>query len=298
VAAHSSSTDTDGDGRTDAAEYVDGTDPNDGNYDSWAIPYFEKFASGANGQALATTFSAFTWLAGTATITDTHLTAMSDNLGIALSAGGLKVGVTNSAGSNVFCQVYVKPVACVEIPSNAVTTAEAAAVCVVTNRLYVYNDTGWAPTSIFGPHLTNGTTWIGLAAHLVYDGSGGGTWDLYYTDDNEFSSEMTKVNTDPYLFNTSYGGAGLFTELIMKTESTVVTHVDAVAVSLSSRPTHTDYTNLVIFERSGGAESVAAKPPYHYATSLIATNVGATDLGRDLSIGLFENDEINDFLEN
>ncbi|NQU41412.1 MAG: hypothetical protein HQ523_15805 [Lentisphaerae bacterium] len=289
--AHLPGTDTDGDGRSDAGEYQDGTDPNDANSVSWVIPYFEKFAAGANGQALDTTFNAFTELAGTATITDTHLTAMSDERGIALSAGGLSVVVSNAAGTNVFCQVYVKPVACPEIPAGVVTD-QAAAICVVSNVLYVYNDTNWEATTISGAQLTNGT-WIGLAAHLVYNGvNGQGTWDLYYTADDVFVSQMTKVNAAPYLFNDGYVGDGIFSELVITNESSVTTHVDAVAVSLSYSPTHTDYTNLVIFERVAGDNTVAARPPYNYANPKISDGGGLTALGDDLSIGLFPGDSV------
>jgi FlaG/FlaF family flagellin (archaellin) len=44
VASHYPDTDTDGDGRSDGEEFVDGTDPTDKNDKSWVIPYFEKFA--------------------------------------------------------------------------------------------------------------------------------------------------------------------------------------------------------------------------------------------------------------
>ncbi len=287
IASHYSSTDTDGDGRTDGEEYLDGTDPTDSNDKSWVIPYFEKFAGVASVPTNITdSYRAFTKLAGNATVTDTSLSAMGDSRGIALSSGGISVVVSNTAATNVFCQVYVQPVPCTEIPTTIVDD-EAAAICVVTNTLYVWNDTAWEATSISGSQLTNGT-WIGLAAHLDYNAQ---KWDLYYSADNTFVTDMTKVNTAPLDFNNGYSGSGKFTELIITNESSVTAHVDAVAVSLSYSPTHTNYTNLVIFERAEGEDQILAMPPYTYANQKIIDG-GTTRFGQDLSIGLFPGDEI------
>jgi hypothetical protein len=176
---------------------------------------------------------------------------------------------------------------------------EAAAICFTTNAsgdgiMHAWDDTNWvnvATNALF----VDSSTWIGLAAHLVYDGGGEGSWDLYYTTSNQFVSAMTKVGSGPFSFNDGYDGPNEFRELVITNESSVTTYVDAVAVSLSYSPTHTDYTNLVIFERVAGEDTVAAMPPYSYANSQILTGVPPTDmtpLGYDMSIGLFPGDEL------
>jgi hypothetical protein len=211
---------------------------------------------------------------------------MSDNRGIALSAGGLQVVVTNANATNVFCQVYVKPVACPETPDSAISD-EAAAICVVSNVLYAYSDTNWVDTGITNNSLTNGT-WVGLAAHLDYNAE---RWDLFYTIGPNFSNEMTRVNDGSYLFNDSHSGS-TFQELIITNESSVTTHVDAVAVSLSYSPTDVNaHTNLAIFERVAGEDQVLAIPPVTYAAHRVF-DFGQTRFGKDLSIGLFAGDEV------
>jgi len=293
VATHYGSTDSDNDGRTDVEEHQDGTDPTESGDKSWVIPYFEKFAGVASVPTEVTTsYRAFTKLAGTATVTDTAVGAMSDDRGIALSAGGLQVVVTNANATNVFCQVYVKPVPCPEAPSNAITD-EAAAICVVDNVLYAYSGGGWVDAGVTNDNLTNGT-WVGLAAHLNYNDK---KWDLYYSINDNFVTRMTRVNDNSYDFRTGFSGTE-FQSLTITNESSVTTHVDAVAVSLSYAETEINaHTNLAIFERMAGRSESSAPPPYDYGSDadwmlLNGAETANTALGQDMTIGLFTDDEV------
>lgn len=295
VADHSPGTDTDGDGRTDSQEYQDGTDPNDGSDASWVIPYFEQFTFGSVGE-LDAPYQALTELVdGVAIQNSEYIGAMSgasgDGRGISLAGGGISVVVSNITGTatNIFCQVYVQPVACPEVPSNAVSD-EAAAICVVSNTLYVYSGQEWTKTTpeLTDDNLTNGT-WVGLAAHLDYNAD---QWDLYYTFSGNLENSMQKLNASPMAFGSN---STAFTELIITNESSVATYVDAIAVSYSHEPTDGAYTNLAIFERLGGQAQITEVPPYNYDVMKLFDDGGTdlpTEMAYDLALGLSENDTV------
>ncbi len=285
--------DADGDGRNNYQEYNEETDPNDASDASWFIPYYEKFVDATLGD-LTGEWHAITNLGGNVSFTNGTYLVMADKKAIQLSGGGMQLSVDSTDGTNVFCQVYVKPVVCPAEPSDTVVGNASAAICVLDtvdgkSNLMVYTENGWTNCDVIPTVPTN--TWLGLAVHLDYATS---NWDLYVSTNGNFVTHMTKANAEPLTFGVD-ADSTYFQSMIITNESPSTTYVDAVAVSLSYHPTSNEYANLLIAERLANESQSAALPPYDYANLVGGDEFSDTlfgELGRDLSIGLADGDQL------
>ena len=285
--------DPDGDGRSNSQEWDDGTNPMDGNSAAWTVPYYERFAQATLG-ALTNTWHSISKLgAGQVQFVTNALTIMADSKAMMVSSGGLTLAINDTTATNVFCQLYVKPVTCATDP-DGVVDREAAAICVLdraTSNLRVYAGSGWTNTTRIPTVPTN--QWLGLAVHMDYTKT---NWDLYVSTNGNFALHMEKANPSPLPFNTNCTST-FFTALIITNESSATAYVDAVAISLSYTNCQSVFTNLAIFERLAGEEQPTSIPPYAYASADANLGPGA-QLGRDLSIGLMQSDKLRIFTTN
>ena len=284
------SADPDGDDRNNSQEENDGTDPTDGTDASWAIPYYEKFAEAALGNFTGE-WHALTNLTGVGAVkvTGTETVIAASPNAMEVSAGALELSLDDNTASNVFVQLYIKPVVCPALPSSNVVDDATAAICVLDvgapeTNLYVWSDTNWVACDTISIVPTNGT-WIGLASHVNYNES---KWDLYVSTTGNFATHMDKAHSTKLDFNV-HGAYTYFNSLIVSNESPSTALVDCVAVSLSYTNCIDSYTNLAIFERLEGKDTATTIPPYLYSAAQDGLD---SQLGWDMSIGLVHGDQI------
>ena len=270
--------DADSDGRTSQQEYNDGTNPTvPNNYTTWDLPYVEFFEDQSAGA------SVHGWRglwanALSAVFQDTSAAEGSQGMGISSGEVALTISDANTDGSNVWCQIYMKPVLYSGTPDSSLAGTNAAAFCVTTDGdLLAYSSTTW---SNCGTVATN--QWLGFAVHLDYANS---NWDLYASAAAYYSPGrlFTKMNDTPLGFNNASPAKAEFAQMVITNGSTDSTYVDAMAVSLAIRKCDATLTNLVAVDRIANASSMCGVPPYDYADkSLNAGTTLSLDLSRNL----------------
>jgi len=266
-----------GDGRSNQEEYDDGTDPTDATDYAWNLPYYETFDNASPG-AVSPTYG---WhglkpSAGSGMIIESAVIQGSQ----AFSVTGVVTLTINEANTtNVWCQVYVKPAMCRDIPDGL--TNESAGFFVSTSQqVYAYHETNW----IVGTGVANvpSNEWLGFAMHLDYVGS---NWDLFVST-GAYGAVMQKVNTTAMKFNED-GTYGSLQAIVVDSE--LEGHVDAVALTKGHTAVNVaGQTNLRIVVRLEGEEVDIGMPPYDYADTedtLDATDAIAKDLAMAINTG-------------
>ena len=257
---------------------------------SGAVPYYENL-SGVTSSGPLVTYSNITKLAGTVQFDNSvYDLGMADGTVLKLENEGssLEVDVGAIGDSNVFCQLYVKPVAFNSEPG-APPDGEATGLYVLdqtTNNLFAYTAGGWTNLDVIKTVPLD--TWLGFAVHLDYDNS---KFDVYVTTNGVYTTLMTKANSEPLDMSSSH--QGYFSKLTVTNSASGTGCVDVVAVSPSFTDCVAANTNLLIAERMAGMQQLATRPPYAYsgASNLLAD----AQIGNDLSIGLRDNDQIKLF---
>ena len=270
--------DADSDGRASQDEYADGTDPTvANNYTWWDLPYLEFF----EGQPAGTDVHEWHGLSANALSAEFQATSAAEgSQGMGISSGEVTLTIqdANTDGSNVWCQVYLKPVLYSGTPDSSLAGTNAAAFCVTTDGdVLAYSSTSW---SNVGSVATN--QWLGFAAHLDYANS---NWDLYVSTNAVYYSPgrlFTKMNDTPLGFNNSSPAKAEFAQMAITNGSTTATYVDALAVSLGITNCASTLTNVAAMDRLANQTFICGTPPYDYSdTSLTA--------GNDLSLALSRN---------
>ncbi len=275
--------DADDDGRSNAEEYnitPDSSDPTSADNSDQSIPYREDFEN-------ATLGSSYTNSSGWHAIANTGIMkVVSDTFelqqAMSLSNGFMSVGLSGTNGTNVWIQIYMKPV----VPENAavpVIGAAAVATFYVASGGVLRASSG----GVFSNCAENipADTWLGFVTHLDYTTE---TWDLYVATNGVFGENLVRANDTPLDFSKS---SSHLTNVIIELFADETMYVDVLAVSLAHTNIVPAYSNVVAYDRLVGEARTASMPPYTFASNTVASTP-AGDLGEYLLWGMTTNDEL------
>jgi len=217
---------------------------------------------------------------------DTTAAEGSQGMGVSSGQVALTISDADTDGSNVWCQVYMKPILYSGMPDSDLAGTNAAAFCVTTDGdLLAYSSNAW--TNV-GSVPTN--QWLGFAVHLDYANS---NWDIYVFSNASYYKQgrlFTKMNDTPMGFNTNSPAKSEFVQMVVTNGSTDSTYLDALAVSLGVSNCAATLMNVVGVDRLANQTFMSGTPPYDYGDQSLTA-------GKELSLALSRNlDGTNDTL--
>lgn len=285
VAAILGSGDPDDDGRSNAEEYFLGSNPLVANQTPQTLPYREGFESSPTGVVSASSWHGAT-NSGLVMVQNSHY--IEGGQGIYLSNGLINITFASGDATNVWVQIYSKPVFASSDASPSVASNEVGAYYVASSGvLRAYSGSAWSNLNAVIP----GNKWIGFATHLDYDAK---KWDLYVSTNGVYGDVMVRANKYGAMdFNTAAtSSATCLTNFIIELAAETNMYLDVVAASYGYTNLVTTYSNVVAYDRIVGQSVAAAMPPYNYGSINSVTNTLDGQLGIDLKRGLTSNDVV------
>jgi hypothetical protein len=161
---------------------------------------------------------------------------------LCISNTTLNLAITSGKYSNVWIQVYAKPVTGSADPT-VTGVSGAFFVKETTGMVRVWNGTAWADSTAVTPD-----TWVGFLVHVDY--SGAGAWDLY-ANDGTFLADANKIASNLALgvaipnlveFSVQSGDAGYIDALALGVGGETVTGASPGSVAV------TTFSNTNIYE--------------------------------------------------
>lgn len=199
-------------------------------------------------------------------------------------SGGVTLAVDGESYTNVWVQVWAKPVFFDNEDPGEIEDSQSCAFFIYTNgHIRGYNSNAWeTATNLVGAMPSD--TWIGFAAHIDY---GASCWDLYvntnvasgesaWDDSGTYRTRFRKANLQPWGINTNFSGT-LFTSMTITNSTSGTCSLDALAVSRAyDDACSSAATNLYVVQRRDNLNQLIGLPPYEYdgTTGLLANQVG------------------------
>lgn len=280
------SADADDDGLSNAEEYsASESNPRLANNNSpQLIPYRKGFES-------ATLGAAYTNSAGWQGITNSGVMQivsgdLEGSKGLSLSNGLMNIAFSAPAvGSNVWIQIYSKPVFAQDDSEPTVNDNEVATYYVASGGLL----RAWSGDAYSNLVTVPANTWLGFAAHLDYNAA---KWDLYVTTNGIFGDRMVRANKTVMDFNTAASGAPFLTNIIIELAAETNMYIDVIAASYANTNIISAHTNVIAYDRLVGALRPAGMPPFDFGSINSTTNTPAGLLGDYLAWDMGLDDEL------
>lgn len=278
------SSDPDNDGRSNLEEFSTNSNPLVADFIIQILPFRDGFENAAVTNSLLAGWHGFTNVG--ASIVSSEYVEAGGTRSMMISNGVVSLDFASDDGTNVWVQIFSKPVFARPGVSPSIFKIHDVAQYYVTNGGVL-----WAQSAGTWQNLMSGipeNTWVGFAAHVDY---GAEKWDLYVSTNAVPGNNMVRANTAGGLDFMSGFGSTSMTNITIEIGANTNMFVDVIAASYGYTNLVAAYSNVVAQDRLVGKTISLARPPYAY------TNAAADDtldgaMGVDLMRALGADDKI------